>query len=115
PSPLPPASHSHPSAPSPPLHSPPTRRSSDLPPDSGSSTSGSYVVSCTDARPSPSPHFLPSAASSPVAPACWPQGKILPHPSARSARHCTRLDSGHTGKSSAGSSWGSERATRREL
>src|SRR5438552_3097452 len=29
------------------------------------STSGSYVVSCTDARPSPSTHFLPSAASSP--------------------------------------------------
>src|SRR5437868_5910400 len=35
------------------------------PPDSGSSTSGSYVVSCTDARPSPPTHFLPSAASSP--------------------------------------------------
>src|SRR5438128_6433011 len=34
------------------------------PPDSGSSTSGSYVVSCTDARPSPPTHFLPSAASS---------------------------------------------------
>src|SRR5438093_4939088 len=27
-------------------------------PDSGSSTSGSYVVSCTDARPSPSTHYL---------------------------------------------------------
>src|SRR5437016_13342685 len=35
------------------------------PPDSGSSTSGSYVVSCTDARPLPPTHFLPSAASSP--------------------------------------------------
>src|SRR3989442_8699559 len=29
------------------------------PPDSGSSTSGSYVVSCTDARPSPPTHFPP--------------------------------------------------------
>src|SRR2546430_5746114 len=140
--------------------------------DSGSSTSGSYVVSCTDARPEPPTHFLPSAASSPshlpaghgakfrrtertfssalvsagwraqrendrreergiwaghskrieehtsplhfkqqivrcivhrrptlaarsfpslrrfltLAPACWPQGQIPPHPSARSAR-----------------------------
>src|SRR5207244_13419651 len=27
--------------------------------------SGSYVVSCTDARPPPPTHFLPSAASSP--------------------------------------------------
>src|SRR2546429_683519 len=42
-----------------------TRRELWAPPDSGSSTSGSYVVSCTDARPSPSTHFLPSAASSP--------------------------------------------------
>src|SRR6184192_612200 len=52
-----------------------TRRELWAPPDSGSSTDGSYVVSCTDARPSPPTHFLPSAASSPVAPACWPQGK----------------------------------------
>src|SRR5947208_14304636 len=36
------------------------------PPERGSSTSGSYVVSCTDARPSPPTHFLPSAASSPL-------------------------------------------------
>src|SRR5437660_8188588 len=35
------------------------------PPDSGSSTSGAYVVSCTDGGPSPPTHFLPSAASSP--------------------------------------------------
>src|SRR5438094_929801 len=42
-----------------------TRRELWAPPDSGSSTSGSYVVSCTDARPSPPTHFLPSAASSP--------------------------------------------------
>src|SRR5207302_402844 len=42
-----------------------TRSESWAPPDSGSSTSGSYVVSCTDARPSPPTHFLPSAASSP--------------------------------------------------
>src|SRR5438477_8079331 len=36
-----------------------TRRESWAPPDSGSSTSGSYVVSCTDARPSPPTHFPP--------------------------------------------------------
>src|SRR5439155_915080 len=42
-----------------------TRRELWAPPGSGSSTSGSYVVSCTDARPSPPTHFLPSAASSP--------------------------------------------------
>src|SRR5439155_5698520 len=35
----------------------------------------------------PPSHLLPSAASSPVAPACWPRGEILPHPSARSALH----------------------------
>jgi len=57
-----------------------TPRESWAPPDSGSSTSGSYVVSCTDARPepftAPPSHFLPSAASSPVAPACWPREKF---------------------------------------
>src|SRR5438132_3560445 len=42
-----------------------TRRELWAPPGSGSSTSGSYVVSGTDARPSPPTHFLPSAASSP--------------------------------------------------
>src|SRR5256885_1948990 len=42
-----------------------TRRELWAPPDSGSSTSGSYVVSCTDVRPPPPTHFLPSAASSP--------------------------------------------------
>src|SRR5438552_14832479 len=42
-----------------------TRRELWAPPDSGSATRGSYVVSCTDARPSPPTHFLPSAASSP--------------------------------------------------
>src|SRR5438876_9515047 len=36
-----------------------TRRELWAPPDSGSSTSGSYVVSCTDARPSPPTHFPP--------------------------------------------------------
>src|SRR5438876_6308762 len=36
-----------------------TRRESWAAPDSGSSTSGSYVVSCTDARPSPPTHFPP--------------------------------------------------------
>src|SRR5205823_7293054 len=46
----------------------------------------------------PPSHFLPSAASSPVAPACWPQGKILPHPSARSALHSSPQDGGPKGK-----------------
>src|SRR5437016_4247238 len=74
------------------------------PPGSGSSTSGSHVVSCTDARPSPPTHFLPSAASSPVAPACWPRGKIPPHPSARSARHWSPQDGGPKGKMIEGTS-----------
>src|SRR5438046_6742817 len=69
-----------------------TRRELWAPPDSGSAQpTDRRFVSCTDSRPEPFPapptHFLPSAASSPVAPACWPQGKIPPHPSARSARH----------------------------
>src|SRR5437899_3032214 len=59
-------------------------------------------------------HFLPSAASSPVAPACWPQGKILPHPSARSARHWSPQDGGPKGKMIEGRSGGSGRGTRRE-
>src|SRR5438034_5188542 len=47
-----------------------------------------------------------------LAPACWPRGKIPPHPSARSARHSspqnggdrksTRLNSSHTVISYAG-------------
>src|SRR2546428_7875184 len=59
------------------------------------------IVSPTlDPKPFPAPpsHFLPSAASSPVAPACWPQGKILPHPSARSALHSSPQDGGPKGK-----------------
>src|SRR5437667_314762 len=32
-----------------------------------------------------------------VAPACWPQGKILPHPSARSALHSSPQDGGPKG------------------
>ena len=91
-----------------------TRSESWAPPDSGSSTSGSYVVSCTDARPSPPTHFLPSAASSPVAPACWPRGKIPPHPSARSARHSSPQDGGPKGKMIEGRSGGSGRSTRSE-
>src|SRR5207245_557213 len=52
------------------------------PPDSGSSTSGSYVVSCTDARPSPPTHFLPSAASSPShLPAGHGKNRSAAHPS----------------------------------
>src|SRR5439155_834133 len=87
PAPPPCAPHSFPSAASSPLHLPAGHGELWAPPDSGSSTSGSYVVSCTDARPSPSPHFLPSAASSPVAPACWPQGKILPPSTPRLSRY----------------------------
>src|SRR2546427_12741604 len=41
-----------------------TRRELSAALDSGSSTSGSYVVSCTDARPEPPTHFLPSAVGS---------------------------------------------------
>src|SRR2546428_3041096 len=75
------------------------------------------IVSPTlDPKPFPAPpsHFLPSATSSPVAPACWPQGKILPHPSARSARHSSPQDGGPKGKMIEGRSGGSGRGTRRE-
>src|SRR5207253_7011740 len=74
------------------------------------------IVRCIvyDARPSPSTHFLPSAASSPVAPACWPRGKIPPHPSARSARHSSPQDGGPKGKMIEGRSGGSGRSTRSE-
>src|SRR5438094_5134748 len=50
-----------------------------------------------------------------VAPACWPQGKILPHPSARSALHSSPQDGGPKGKMIEGRSGGSGRGTRREL
>src|SRR3989475_71857 len=50
-----------------------------------------------------------------VAPACWPQGKILPHPSARSALHWSPQDGGPKGKMIEGRSGGSGRGTRREL
>src|SRR5207302_751339 len=80
---------------------------------------GSQVVSCTDARPEPFPappsHFLPFAASSAVAPACWPQGKIPPHPSARSARHSSPQNGGPKGQMIERSEGGSGRSTRREL
>src|SRR5438093_9480305 len=61
-----------------------TRRELWAPPDSGSAQpTVRRFVSCTGSRPDPFPappsHFLPSAASSPVAPACWSQGKIPPH------------------------------------
>src|SRR5437660_4648718 len=42
-----------------------TRRELWAPLERFCSTSESHVVSCTDARPSPPTHFLPSAASSP--------------------------------------------------
>src|SRR5204863_1084133 len=50
-----------------------------------------------------------------LAPACWPRGKILPHPSARSARHSSPQNGGPKGKMSEGRSGGSGRGTRREL
>src|SRR5438874_393466 len=89
-----------------------TRRELWAPPGSGSSTSGSYVVSCTDARPSPPTHFLPPAASSP---SLQPQAKTPPHPSARSARHWSPQNGGPKGKMIEGRSGGSGRGTRREL
>src|SRR6266566_4506415 len=97
-----------------------TRRELWAPPDSGSAQpTDRRFVSCTDSRPEPFPappsHFLPSAASSPVAPACWPQGKILPHPSARSALHSSPQDGGPKGKMIEGRSGGSGRGARREL
>src|SRR5207245_1551266 len=92
-----------------------TRRELWAPPDSGSAhrrIAGLYRVRRSTRSRSPS-HFLPSAASSPVAPACWPQGKILPHPSARSA-HSSPQDGGPKGKMIEGRSGGSGRGTRRE-
>src|SRR5438128_5052964 len=50
-----------------------------------------------------------------VAPACWPQGKIPPHPSARSARHWSPQNGGPKGKMIGGRSSGCGRGTRREL
>src|SRR5438045_3359592 len=46
--------------------------------------------------------------------ACWPRGKIPPHPSARSARHSSPQDGGPKGKMIEGRSGGSGRGTRRE-
>jgi len=78
-----------------------TRRELWAPPDSGSAQPADRrFVSCTDARPEPFPappsHFLPFAASSAVAPACWSRGP--PHPSARSARHSSPQNGGPKGK-----------------
>src|SRR5207244_748128 len=58
--------------------------------------------------------FLASGRAPLVSPACWPQGKILPHPSARSARHWSPQDGGPKGKMIEGRSGGSGRGTRRE-
>src|SRR5438876_5102325 len=70
------------------------------------STSGSYVVSCTDARPSPPTHFLPPLPHPRTS--CWPRGKIPPHPSVRSARHSSPQNGGPKGKMIEGRSGGSE-------
>src|SRR5207253_536158 len=94
-----------------------TRRESWAPPDSGSAhrrIAGLYRVRRSTRSRSPS-HFLPSAASSPVAPACWPQGKILPHPSARSALHSSPQDGGPKGKMIEGRSGGSGRPSERNV
>src|SRR5439155_1139883 len=40
-----------------------------------------------------------------LAPACWPRGKIPPHPSARSARHSSPQNGGPKGKMIEGTSW----------
>src|SRR5438309_1198594 len=50
-----------------------------------------------------------------LAPACWPRGKIPPHPSARSARHSSPQNGGPKGKMIEGRSGGSGRGTPREL
>src|SRR6266567_791349 len=50
-----------------------------------------------------------------VAPSCWPQGKILPHPSARSALHSSPQDGGPKGKINEGRSGGSGRGARRRI
>src|SRR5437870_9908498 len=39
-----------------------------------------------------------------LAPACWPRGKIPPHPSARSARHSSPQNGGPKGKMIEGTS-----------
>src|SRR5207249_1346271 len=50
-----------------------------------------------------------------LAPACWPRGKIPPHPSARSARHWSPQSGGHNVPTRRSSDLGSGRGTRREL
>src|SRR5438093_6798898 len=74
------------------------------------------VYPTLDPKPFPAPpsHFLPSAASSPVAPACWPQGKILPHPNTRRAHHWTPHTDQPKMKMIEGRNGGSGRGTRRE-
>src|SRR5207302_8045227 len=51
----------------------------------------------------------------PVAPACWPQGKILPHPSARSALHSSPQNRGRTGLIISGRKGSSCRGCRRKM
>src|SRR6266568_1151767 len=68
-----------------------------------------------DSRPepftAPPSHFLPSAASSPVAPACWPQGNFCRHPSARSALHSSPQNGGPRSEEREGRNGGSWRGT----
>src|SRR5207244_4538698 len=55
-----------------------------------------------------------AAASAPVAPADWPQGEILPHPSARSVLHSCRQEGGRRGEVIEARGGASGRGTRRE-
>src|SRR5207302_5219193 len=86
-----------------------TRRESWAPPDSGSAhrrIAGLYRV------PDSRPEAVPCAALAfpslrrflTLAPACWPRGKIPPHPSARSARHSSPQNGGPKGKMIEGTS-----------
>src|SRR5438094_788481 len=66
-------------------------------------------------RPTLAVHSFPSLRRFLThAPACWPRGKIPPHPSARSA-HSSPQNGGPKGKMIEGRSGGSGRGTRREL
>src|SRR5207253_5794518 len=90
------------------------------PPDSGSALPTDRTFLSCAPLPTPSRSLLRPPIPSlrrflPVAPACWPQGKIPPHPSARSALHSSPQNGGPKGKMIEGRSGGSWRGTRREL
>src|SRR5205823_9454491 len=75
-----------------------------------------FTLSLHDALPIFAVHSFPSLRRFlTLAPACWPRGKIPPHPSARSARHSSPQNGGPKGKMIEGRSGGSWRGTRKEL